>query len=384
LRGVRPRVVDGYSNEYFRPLAFSPDGRWLATSWPDYSIRLWPLPGSGARQVRTLALPSERGERLWRDLAFDPQGRFVVVVAYRALAYVVPLDGSPPKKLDGLPESGETRLSDVAVSPSGRRVATAFRGGAEGKVQRALWVWDLETGELRFFDLPEGSTSETGYEYGVWDLAFADDSTLYTSGEGGVRRWNLDTGTCELVLGAQPKSERGPWAAFGPDALTALVMEPLPGDDYVGPARVLDLSTGEIRAFSALASSRLRSPTLWPRTAFDASGTLAATGDPEGIVRVARLSGGEPHLLLGHEGTVTDVAISPDGRWVASAGEDNTLRLWPMPDLEQPPFHTLPHDELIAKLRSLTNIRVVRDSELAEGWKVELDPFPGWAEVPRW
>ena len=39
--------------------------------------------------------------------------------------------------------------------------------------------------------------------------------------------------------------------------------------------------------------------------------------------------------------------LSVDRR--ASSGEDNTLRLWPMPDLDKPPLQTLPRDELIAK-----------------------------------
>ena len=60
---------------------------------------------------------------------------------------------------------------------------------------------------------------------------------------------------------------------------------------------------------------------------------------------------------------MSNVAISPDLKWVASAGEDNTLRLWPMPDLDEPPLHTLPHEELLAKLESLTNFRAVRDPE---------------------
>jgi hypothetical protein len=65
-------------------------------------------------------------------------------------------------------------------------------------------------------------------------------------------------------------------------------------------------------------------------------------------------------------------------------GTDDTLRLWPMPDLDEPPLHTWPHDELIVKLRSLTNIRAVRDPEAPNGWTITLDPFPGWKDVPGW
>ena len=111
---------------------------------------------------------------------------------------------------------------------------------------------------------------------------------------------------------------------------------------------------------------------------------MLATGSRDGTIRVGRLDGGEPHLLLGHTGNVTRVAISPDLRWVASAGEDGTLRLWPMPDLSKPPLHALPHDELLAKLRSLTNLRAVRDPASPGGWKIELGPFPGWRDVPDW
>ena len=92
----------------------------------------------------------------------------------------------------------------------------------------------------------------------------------------------------------------------------------------------------------------------------------------------------EPHLLIGHEGPVTKVAISPDLKWIASSGQDETLRLWPMPDLDKPPLHTLPHDELLAKLDTLTNLRAVPDPESSPGWSLEVGPFPGWAEVPEW
>jgi hypothetical protein len=55
-----------------------------------------------------------------------------------------------------------------------------------------------------------------------------------------------------------------------------------------------------------------------------------------------------------------------------------------MPGLDKRSLPTLPHDELIAKLKSLTNLRAVRDPESATGWKIEVGPFPGWATVPEW
>jgi hypothetical protein len=68
---------------------------------------------------------------------------------------------------------------------------------------------------------------------------------------------------------------------------------------------------------------------------------------------------------------------------VATSGDDATLRPWPMPDLSKPPLHALPLEQLLAKLRSLTNLRAVRDPASPTGWKIEAGPFPGWKEAPE-
>jgi len=359
LRKTYSVVVDGYSGVH-RPLAFSPDGRWLATSWATDTLRLWPLPGSGNHEVRPLGLAEEGGASDWYALVYDPQGRYLFVVGDRNRAYIVPLDGSPPRKLPGARVG--PRLHGAAVSPSGRLVATAF---STGRTEKTLRVWDVETGELRLFHLPEPASAPpsgagTG---GVADLHFADESTLYTAGHGGIRRWDLRNGAHELVV-AKGANVRMAMAiiADGPIALTHDSL--LRDAGACRPAELHDLTSGESRALPAFGE-------CVSSYAVAGSGGVTVTGDREGIVRVGKISEEEPHLLMGHEGPVHQVAISQDLRW-------------PMPDLSQPPLHTLPHAELLAKLRSLTNLRVIRDPGSPNGYRIDLGPFPGWQVVPTW
>jgi WD40 repeat protein len=139
---------------------------------------------------------------------------------------------------------------------------------------------------------------------------------------------------------------------------------------------VLDLETG---ATTPLTSHGDRVTAV----AMDAAGRIAVTGDEQGIIRVGPITGEEPHLLLGSTEDIVDLAVDPKGRWIASTS-GTEVRLWPMPDLSKPPLHTLPREELIAKLKTLTNLRVVRDPESSTGWTLTHDPFPGWETVPTW
>ena len=163
-----------------------------------------------------------------------------------------------------------------------------------------------------------------------------------------------------------------------PDRRTAVAVV-VPWDPKGGePHRLvaLDLASGRERAITTH-GQRLLYAALSP------SGQVLVTGDEEGVVRVGPIDGGEPHLLLGHSVPVSTVAVSPDGKWIAS-GAGSEIRLWPMPDVSKPPLHTLPYAELMAKLQALTNLQVVEDRASATGYKLQVGPFPGWKDVPRW
>ena len=372
LRTAYPSVVKGVRSRR-KGLAFSPDGRWLATRWPSRRARLFPLPHTDRADPPELAEHS-----LFSNPVFNATGTHLTGGEFGDRLSVVPLDGGEPSRLEGFDK--DTLIESAAFSPSGRLVAAASGIGTGEKMLR---VWDLDTGEVRAFELPRTDTSSItrrykGYLDNVQNLWFTGEDTLVTIGATHFLRWNLEDGSHEEILDLGVVMQR--MAAASADVLKVILFEGDPGEEggvICGTPELCDLATGTVEALPSFGDC-VRA------IALDPGGTVAVTGDNDGIIRVGRIAGGEPHLLVGHEGAIECVAISPDLRWVASVGSDSTLRLWPMPDLSQRPLHTLPHDKLLAKLDTLTNLRVVRDEESSTGWKIEVGPFPGWAEVPEW
>jgi WD40 repeat protein len=389
---ARPVVVDRCTG-LVTGVRFSADGQWLASNCragvggPGHGgagMQLWPLPGASATSTPSPDLPA--GVVTFPPV-IDPQLRFVFVRVETTSGLnnlIVPLDGTPRRKLVKLPEG--TDAMPAATSPDGRLAATAW---VYGDGPRVLRVWNLETGDARDLPLPSPSASSAtgaspapalrGDEGVVNDLAFADETTLLSAGDSGIFRWDLVAGTPQRILAVDRGRMLG--MAVSADGRTALTFEhalgPSGNRNTCGQVALADLREGTSRRLVGFGACGIS-------LALDPSGAVAATADHEGIVRVGRVDGGEPHLLFGHDGAVKSLAISPDRRWVATVGEDNTLRLWPTPDLANPPLHTLPLDQLLAKLHSLTNLRAVRDPASSTGWKVEVGHFPGWKEVPGW
>jgi len=354
---------------------FLPDGR-LVYVPRSGSVRLWPLWTATGDAPRTLWTPRLGPDVIYVDISDDGQDLAIFERQAGELT-VLPLDGSPGvvHKLDfGTPVA-------VNLAPDGRRAAyLRIDPGDPGN--NSLRILNLETDEETA--LPRGDM--TGVcELKGWGRILAElpewlpDGRLVSYGTAGLRLWDLEKMSSQQLLPCLDTGGGGYQVIASADGKTVLTLASPNSTRSSEPStlRAFDLDT---RQGSEITGHGRRVSAM----ALDETGTVLLTGDTEGVVRVGRLDGGEPHLLLGHMGPVGSVDASPDGRWVASAAVDGTIRLWPMPDLTKPPLHTVPARELLAKLYKMTNLRVVEDPDSDSGYDVEPGPFQGWAQPPTW
>jgi WD40 repeat protein len=231
-------------------------------------------------------------------------------------------------------------------------------------------VWDLESGEVRILDAADGLA--------VNRLVFTPDGDLWAwSGWSGsvLRRWHLAAGQPRIVEELD-LSNIGftdfELCDFATDSRRLLLRDE-------GRIWIHDLDENESRELSSHSD-----PETGGYCGFDPNIELVISSEFFGSVRVGPVTGEEPHLLTGHGTYVPSVAVSPDGQWIATGANDGTIRLWPMPDFSKPPLHSLPREELVAKLKTLTNFRAVRDPTSSLGWEIEFAPVRGWETVPDW
>jgi WD40 repeat protein len=231
---------------------------------------------------------------------------------------------------------------DTAVDPTGRLAAAALEDGT-------IHIWTLRTGKpvakLQHAGVPAESVqfSHDGRRLlgagkagvVVWSngkgrrrpiaifdkagqpfaAAFSPNGKLVATGDfdGAVRLWRSETGVLS-------------------DELRAPGMQPVTGVSFSGDGSVLAAAKGSQTVVWRL---RTRPPQVlradrndvWA-VAVSADGRHVATGDIRGHVRVWNVRSGAAVELNGHSGAIGSLAFSPNGQSLVTASEDETARIW--------------------------------------------------------
>jgi WD40 repeat protein len=286
-RGQRSLVLG--DRGILQGIAFSPDGKQIATAELNEGVRIWNR--SSLELVRNLGEKSRFAE----CLAYSADGK--------RLASGNGHDGTirvwnveTGEEVTHFTQPG-VRILSICFSPDGGRLVS---GGWDGPVK----VWELASGTavVSFQADPQGVTR----------VAFSPDGKhLATGGTEGAKLWDSATG--KLVSSRPGQSGR---VAFSPDGkLLAVSASEMVVLWEVATGKDVRLVQGHQKQISDVA--------------FSPDGRRLVSGGWDRLVIVWDVATGRPDLTLkGHTGLVEGVAFSSDGLEVASYGREGTVKLW--------------------------------------------------------
>jgi RNA polymerase sigma factor (sigma-70 family) len=291
--GKEQRQLIGHDSHVFC-VAFSPDGKTLVSCSQDQTIRLWEV--ATGRELQKL----EGHQDKVTGVAFSPDGK---MLASASSDHTVRLWDCARGALLRTLTGHEAGLDSVAFSPDGKTLASA-------SFDHTVRLWAVATGkELRRLE---------GHKDPVRQVAFAPNGEVVAAAghDGTVRLWEAATGKELHCLAASFEKMR--CVAFSPDGK----MLASGGIGYDFAVRLWDPRTGK-------ELSPVEGHQSWVGTLALLDGKKVLTASQDGTIREWELATGKPlRRFPGQQSCGKSVAVSPDGHLLATGGGDGTVRLW--------------------------------------------------------
>lgn len=273
-------------------VVFSPDGRMLAGSDADGMIRLWDMAtGACLRVIEAQTSGSVFG------LSWHPGGQLLASGDSDAtIRFWDTSSGACIRTLSG----HENWVVRVAFSPDGKRLASASWDGT-------VKLWDSESGICL--------QTLSGHSGSVATIAFSPDGTMLASGgsDTAIRLWNLTRGVTSMMLTGHKDTIQA--LTFIHNGATLL------SGGYDGTIREWEVARG----YGLQTIEGYRTTLL--TVAYSPDGKSFASGGLDGTVTLWN-AGASTMRLQGHSQTVCSVSWHPDGRRLASGSFDRTIRIW--------------------------------------------------------